>query len=252
MKQRRIAVVTGGTRGIGRAVSERLARAGMDVAMNYRRDDEAATGAIRQLADAGVAVRAFRADVSTWSGAQELVGAVTDELGPVSVLVHNAGRASAGRYVADTDPDEVMRLLTVHAVAAHWLAKLVIPGMRAMPRGDLVFVSSAATMGMRAGGGAYTMAKAAMEALAQTLDREEAPHGIRVNVVAPGLADTEMGRRTARARNSSLEAIGEGQPFGRVCAPEDVAELIAFLVSPAAEFITGQRIYLHGGVYGRP
>jgi NAD(P)-dependent dehydrogenase (short-subunit alcohol dehydrogenase family) len=96
------------------------------------------------------------------------------------------------------------------------------------------------------------MAKAAMEALAQTLDREEAPHGIRVNVVAPGLADTEMGRRTARARNSSLEAIGEGQPFGRVCAPEDVAELIAFLVSPAAEFITGQRIYLHGGVYGRP
>ncbi len=219
--------------------------------MNYRRDEAAAAEAVAEIGEDGGVARSFRSDISSWDGAQQLVSAVSAELGPVSVLVHNAGLASRGRFVVDTDPEEVLRLMTVHALAAHWLAKLVIPSMRAEPRGDLVFVSSAATMGMRAGGGAYTMAKAALESLAQTLDREEAPHGIRVNVVAPGLADTEMGRRTAVARDTSIEEIGRRQPFGRVCSPEDVAHLVAFLVSPEAEFVTGQRIYLHGGVYGR-
>ncbi len=121
--------------------------------------------------------------------------------------------------------------------------------MRERPRGDIVMVSSAATIAYAANGGPYNMGKAALEALAFTLAKEERRHGVRVNVVAPGLVVTEMGRRLVRAGRGveDIHELDRHMPFGRVCRPEDVAGVVRFLVSERAGYVTGQRIYVDGG-----
>ena len=131
------------------------------------------------------------------------------------------------------------------------MSKLVLPSMRTRPRGDVVMISSAATRGLMANSGPYNMAKAALEALAMTLAKEERANGIRVNVVAPGLVDTEMGRRLVKGAMGvqDIRTLDAGSPFGRVCQPEDVADVVRFLVAQA-EYVTGQVIYVDGGGTG--
>lgn len=244
----RVALVTGGGRGIGRAISLALAADGADVAVNYRRDEQAARATVAEVEALGRRARAYQASVDDPGDDERMVAAVVDDFGHVDLLVHNAGVASRGNAVADTDPDEPGRLLGVHALAAHHLCRLVLPSMRTRPRGDIVFVSSAATDRMSANGAPYSMAKAALEALASTLAKEERDHGIHVNVVAPGLVETEMGRRLVRAAGTDdLRELDPAMPFGRVCQPEDVAAVVRFLVSEGAAYLTGERIRVHGG-----
>jgi NAD(P)-dependent dehydrogenase (short-subunit alcohol dehydrogenase family) len=126
---------------------------------------------------------------------------------------------------------------------------MLVPQMRKQERGDIVMISSVSSREHAAGGAPYNMAKAALESLAMTLSKEERSNGIRVNVVAPGLVDTEMGRRLVKGAFGiqDIRQLDKGMPFGRVCAPEDVAEVVRFLVSDAGEYLTGQRIYVDGG-----
>ena len=244
----RVALVTGGGRGIGRAISTALAADGMDVAVNYHRDEASAAETVAAIEAVGRRAVAYRASVESLEDLERMVAAVLDDLGAVDVLVNNAGIASRGRAVADTDPDEPGRLLASHAVGPHHLCRLVLPSMRTRPRGDIVFISSVATDHHAAGGAPYNMGKAAMEALAATLAKEERPNGIHVNVVAPGLVDTEMGRRLVKAGGvTDVRTLDATSPFGRVCQPEDVADVVRFLVSDAAGYVTGQRIRVDGG-----
>ena len=115
-----------------------------------------------------------------------MVEAIAKELGDADILINNAGIASRGMTVEDTDPDELERVLSVHAIGPHFLSQLLIPAMKKKERGDIVMISSVATLNMAARGGPYNMGKAAMEALASTLSQEIKPDGIRVNTVAPG------------------------------------------------------------------
>jgi 3-oxoacyl-[acyl-carrier protein] reductase len=245
----RTAIVTGGSRGIGRAISVALARDGAAVAVNYRRDAAAAEQLAAELTGAACTARAFRASLEANEQIEDMVAAVAAEFGSPDIVVNCAGVASRGRPVADTDPAELTRLMAVNAFGPHRLAQLVIPGMRERGGGHIVMISSTATRVMGANGAPYNMAKAAMEALAYTLAAEEERHGIRVNVVAPGLVDTEMGRRMTRALHgvADMSALDADSPFGRVCQPEDVAGVVAFLVGPAAGYVTGQRIAVDGG-----
>ena len=167
-----------------------------------------------------------------------------EALGPVDILVNNAGVASRGNTVADTDPDGSVRLVRTHAIGPHWLSAAVLPEMRTRPRGDIVFISSAATRRYAANGAPYNMGKSAMEALAFTLAKEERANGIHVNIVAPGLVRTEMGRRLVRAWGQDIEAMDPAMPFGRVCRPEDVADVVRWLVSDGAGYVNGERIYV--------
>ena len=245
----RIALVTGGSRGIGRATALALAEDGADVAIHYNRDEASAkeiADAVRGLGRRAMTVAAAIEDNDSLAAmAEEVQG----ELGAVNILVNNAGVASQGRSVLKTEAAELDRLMRIHALGPHELCKLVLPGMREQERGDIVMVSSMATKYNAAGGGPYNMGKAAMEALAFTLAAEERRFGIRVNVVAPGLVETEMGRRLMKATAGvdDLRQIEEQMPFGRVCQPEDIANTIRHIVSDRSAYTTGQRIGIDGG-----
>ncbi|MGH9021848.1 MAG: SDR family NAD(P)-dependent oxidoreductase [Acidimicrobiia bacterium] len=244
----RVALVTGGGRGIGRAISLALAGDGADVAVGFRRDEGSAMETVEAVERLGVRSRAYRASVDVLEECQQLVAGAVSDFGHVDILVVNAGVASRGNDVASTDPAELERVIRVHALGAHHLCQAVLPTMRQRPRGDVVMVSSVATVRLPARGAPYSMAKAAMEALAMTLAKEEQRYGIRVNVVAPGVVDTEMGRRlTAAVTGRELADLASVAPFGRVCTPEDVAGAVRFLVSGDAEYLTGQKIIIDGG-----
>jgi NAD(P)-dependent dehydrogenase (short-subunit alcohol dehydrogenase family) len=182
------------------------------------------------------------------------------ELGPVDLLVLNAGVASRGLAVADTDPAEVQRVVATHALGAHRLIQLLLPGMRVLPgmraarRGDVIAISSSEVAAMRPNGAPYNMAKAALEALALTLAKEEVANGVRVNIVAPGLVVTDMGSKLVKAKLGldDMSQLDADQPLGRVTRPEDVARVVRFLASDHAALVTGQRIVVDGGADASP
>lgn len=245
----RVALVTGGGRGIGRAIALGLAEDGADVAVNYRRDEAAALETVAAIEALGRKAKAYRASIDSFDDDQAMVEAVLRDFGYIDILVNNAGIASRGLSVADTDPAEMERVVRTHAFGPHYLAKLVLPSMRTRPRGDIIMISSAATRSMGPNGAPYNMGKAAMEALALTLAKEERPNGIHVNIVAPGLVETEMGRRLVRATQGveDMRELDAVMPFGRVCQPEDVADVVRFFVSDRAGYLTGERVYVDGG-----
>lgn len=252
----RVVLVTGGGRGIGRGISELLAAQGATVAVNYRNDAEAAADTVAAIQAAGGEAKAYQASVDDIDQNAAMVHAVVADFGGIDVLVCNAGIASRGRAVADTDPEEMMRVVATHAYGPHHLSRLALPSMRARAaergRADIVMISSVATSHMAANGAPYNMGKAAMEALALTLAREERPHDIHVNIVAPGLVETDMGVRLSRAMTGNrelqdLRSLDAVSPFGRVCQPRDIANVVLWLCSDGAGYVTGQRIEVDGG-----
>jgi 3-oxoacyl-[acyl-carrier protein] reductase len=250
----RVALVTGASRGIGRGIALELARQGARVAINYRRDDEAAAEAVAELQATGTQAAALKGSMADADEVDSLAGDALALWGHVDILIHNAGVASRGLSVADTTPEEVERVMATHTLGAHRLTRRLLPKMRGRPRGDVVMISSSEVSHMRAGGAPYNMAKAALEALALTLAKEEIGNGIRVNIVAPGLVITDMGVRLVRAKRGTedIAAVDAEQPLGRVCRPEDIAAVVGFLVSDAAAFVTGQRIVVDGGADASP
>jgi NAD(P)-dependent dehydrogenase (short-subunit alcohol dehydrogenase family) len=248
----RTALVTGGHHGIGRAVVRGLSEDGADIAITYRKGEADAQECLAEVRALGRRAFAVRAEVDDRSQIEAAVDAIESELGPIGILVNNAGLDFEGTPVAETTPEQVEWLMRVNAFAPHHFCKLVIPGMRTCPRGDIVMVSSLVTGRLGAGFAPYAMSKAALEALAFVLAKEEREHGIRVNVVAPGLVETAMGLRYVESISEfdDLRALDPVLPYGRVCQPEEVAGVVRFLVSDAASYVNGQRIYVDGGGEG--
>ncbi len=247
----RVALVTGGNRGIGAAIALALAADGADVAVNYRRDEESAHATAAAIERMGRRVALFQASVDDLDADARMVDAIATELGVVDLFVHSAGIASRGQTVVETDPTEIERVWRVHALSAFALSRLLVPGMRSRPRGDVVFISSAATVMWGPNSSPYNMAKAALEALAHTLAKEERKAGIHVNIVAPGLVDTDMGRRLARAAMGApdIHDLGPTAAFEHVCSPEEVADVVRFVVSDGARYVNDQKIVVDGGTF---
>lgn len=245
----RVALVTGGGRGIGRGIAMGLAEDGADLAINYARDAESAQETVDAIRALGRRAEAYAASVDDNEAVDSMIEAIARDLGDVSILVNNAGIASRGHSVQKTDPAELERVMRIHALGPHHLCQLVLPGMKAARLGDIIMISSVATTHQHGGGAPYNMAKSAMESLAFTLAKEVRKHHIRVNVVAPGLVESEMGRRLVKGTTGvdDLRKLDASMPFGRICQPEDIANAVRFLVSERGAYITGDKITVDGG-----
>jgi 3-oxoacyl-[acyl-carrier protein] reductase len=245
----RAAIVTGGGRGIGRAVSLGLAADGARVAVNFRRDEEAAQQTVADIAAGGGRAAAYQGSVASYEESSAMVDRILADFGYVDILVNNAGITNRGAPVGKTPVEELERVMATMAFGSHHMSQLVLSSMREQPRGDIVMISSQSAIKADPYGGPYNMAKAAQEALAFTLAKEEARSGIRVNVVVPGLSNTDMGRRLVKAamKVDDIHDLGARFPLGRVCEPEDVADAVRFLVGAGGSNITGQRLVVDGG-----
>jgi acetoacetyl-CoA reductase len=234
------AVVTGGTRGLGKAISLSLRDAGCKVAATYHSDDAAAH---RLRDEAGIAV--FRWDVADYEACGSGLAQVTQALGPVDILVNNAGITADASFHRMTR-EQWWHVIRTNLGSIFNMSRQVIEGMRERRFGRIVNISSINGRKGQAGQSNYAAAKAGILGFTKALALENAHHGITVNAVAPGYCDTEM---VAAVRPEVLQGIVAGIPVGRLGTPEDVGRMVAFLAADDAGFITGATFDVNGGQY---
>lgn len=248
-ERRRVALVTGGGRGIGSGISRCLARDGFDLVIVYRRDSASAESVAEEARGLGSRVLLVQADLRDEQACEQAARQALDAFGGIDVLVHNAGTSTRGFSAVTTSSEEYDDAMRIHCMGAVWLARHLVPAMRERGRGDVVLVTSSIEYGGSPGIAPYAMAKASAEAFAHTLAHEERQHGIRVNVIRPGFTETEMGRRLSKGMSgdADMRKWDQHAPFGRVEQPEDIGNAVAFLVSEGGFYITNQVICVDGG-----
>lgn len=243
----KVAVVTGSSRGIGKAIAEQLAARGAKVVVSSRKQDacDEVAGAINAEHGAGTAI-AIAASISSKEALQDLMARTRAELGPVDILVCNA--ASNPHYGSlDTIDDAMFRkTLDNNILSNHWLIQLALPDMRARGDGAIVVISSIGGLRGSSVLGAYTITKAADIQLVRNYAVENGQHGIRVNGIAPGLVKTDFAKALYENPAAERAAI-ERTPMGRLGVPDDIAGAAVFLASPAASWLTGQTLVVDGG-----
>lgn len=246
----KVAIVTGGSRGIGSGICLAMAEAGANVVICFRRDEAAAKDVAAKIEAMGRRALVWQADVSDCAKVKELVDKAIETFNRIDILVNNAGIGSSGKYISDTDVTEVHRVMNVHVFGAFHFAQAVLPHMRKQKRGDIHFISSLAARECQPGFGPYAMAKGALETMAKVLAKEELPNNIRVNVISAGLVETQMGTLLVKAKlGKDFNELSPAMPFGRICQPSDVGNLCAFLCSDEASYISGSIISLDGGAW---
>jgi len=241
----RTALVTGGGRGIGRGIVIEFAREGADVAINYRRDREAAEATAAEVRALGRRAIALQADVGEREAVEAMVARAVEFLGRLYIAVANSGVAARVATVAKTDPAEWRRVLGTDLDGAFWTARAAVPHVVAQ-KGVVLFISSIGADAAAPGGAPYHVAKAGVNALAKVLAKEVAGAGVRVNVIAPGLVRSEMGERLIRFHG---DAVLQTIPLGRAGEPADIGRAAVFLASEDASWITGKVLRVDGGAW---
>jgi len=243
-----VAIVTGGSRGIGRAIVEILCERGHRVLFTYMAREADAVSVEKAVRAAGGDARKLRADASDPASAQVVVRAAVDAFGQVDVLVNNAGTHLPYVSVADTSAEEWNRVLAVNLSGPFHMIQAVLPHMRSRKHGSIVNLSSNVTNRMPAQNCVYTVSKVGLEAMTRILSKEEGRNGIRVNAVGPGPIHTDMLEETlTKIGAERAEAFIKSVPLGRKGEPREIAEAVAFLVSDAASYMTGQVVFVNGG-----
>lgn len=250
----RVALVTGGASGIGRAVAELLAAAGAAVAVNGLREGDAAE-TVEAIAAAGGQAVPVVADVCDASAVARAVETAVDAFGRLDVLVTSAGIQRYGT-VADTEEKTWDEVFAVNVKGVFLAARAALPHLRRSGNGAIVVVSSVQAVATQANVAAYTAGKGALGALVRAMAIDEAPYGVRVNAVCPGSVDTPMLRHSARlfsdgtqeGADALLDRWGRAHPLGRIAQPAEVAEVVAFLAGRRAGFVTGADIRVDGGL----
>jgi 3-oxoacyl-[acyl-carrier protein] reductase len=243
----KIVLVTGAQRGIGRAIAVRFARAGADVALNFLDDEAGAEAAADEIRGLGRRAATIGADVSKPGEARRLVADAERALGPIDVLVNNAGIFPRSPFL-DLTEDTWDAVLDTNLKATFVCSQEAARRMVAAGRpGAIVNLSSGAPYRGSLRATAYMASKLGIVGLTRGMARELAPHGIRVNAVAPGITNTAM----PRLGNSeeALAAFARANPTGRLAEPEDIADVVVFLATDAARQIVGQLIHVNGGDY---
>jgi len=247
--QGQVAVVTGGSRGMGKGICLALADAGADIVLNYRRDEKASGEVLSRIKGLKRKGMAVQGDVSNVDMANDLMKQAYEAFGRIDILVNNAGISSRGNYVARTPVEEWHRVLNTNLNAVFYCSKAALEYMEKRKRGNIINISSIGAVLCQAGHSPYAVAKSGVEALTKVLAKEEGPNGIRVNAIAPGLVKTDMGERLMKAMGEERVKIRlQSTPLGRIAYPEDIGNLVVFLVSDQASYITGKIIHMDGGM----
>ena len=243
-------IVTGGARGIGAAICRRLAADGYSIAVNYAADGSAAAATVHSIRALGGKAEAFQADVGDPAAAPRLFAEAVAALGPLAGLVNNAGISGDAQRVEATTPEALTRLMNVNVIGTILCCReavLRLSTKHGGGGGSIVNLSSiAARLGGLAGLAAYAASKGAVESFTRGLANEVGREGIRANAVAPGMVATDMSAPLLAAPGAK-DRIAEMTPVGRIGVPDDIAEAVAWLISPAASFVTGQVLTASGG-----
>ena len=240
----RVVVVTGGGRGIGRAIAIRLAREGANVAISYRGNDEAAEESANLVRDTGVRCETFRGDVASPEDVEALFKGVDEAFGRVDILVNNAGvtRDNLIMRMKEEEFDEVLR---TNLKGTYLCTRAVLRKMVRARWGRIVNVSSVVGLVGNAGQANYAASKAGLIGFTKSVAREVARRGITVNAVAPGYVETEL---TGTLSDSVKEQILTQVPMGRFGEPEEISDVVAFLAGEGAGYVTGQTVTVDGGM----
>jgi 3-oxoacyl-[acyl-carrier protein] reductase len=240
----KVALVTGASRGIGRAAALELAARGWVLAVNYQSSEEAALEVVEMIRRGGGTAEAFRADVSDPAQVKALFGSVGHGLGAVSALICNAG-ITRDNLIMKMKDEEWHRVVEADLSSVFWCIREAIRSMAKARFGRIVALSSVVGLMGNPGQANYAAAKAGIIGLVKSTAREYASRGITANVVAPGFVETDMTRALGDEQKGALLSQ---VPLGRVAAPEEIAKVLAFLVSDDAAYVTGQVLAVDGGL----
>ena len=239
-----VALVTGGSRGIGRAICLELARQGAAVAVNYAGNEQAAQETVEACRALGVQAEAFQADVSDPAACESLIAQVKERFGRLDILVNNAGVTRDGLLMT-AKPEDFDKVLDTNLKGAYFCMKAAAKVMMRQRYGRIVNLSSVVGLRGNPGQTNYAASKAGIIGLTKAAAKELASRGITVNAVAPGFIDTDM---TAAMPEKAKEAMQATIPMGHPGAPEDVATAVAFFAQPDSAYITGQVLCVDGGM----
>lgn len=243
----RVALVTGGSRGIGRAICIALAGRGATVLVNYANRQDAADETVKQIAESGGTAHTCKFDVSDSAAVKDEIKRLGKEHGGLHIVVNNAGVAINGLIVRFKD-DQLQRLLAVNLGGAFAVTRAAAPlVLRARENGRIINISSVVGETGNAGQAGYAATKAGLLGFTKSLAKELAPRGVTVNAVAPGFIATDM--TDAHLPENQREALLASIPLSRIGSPDDVAHTVAFLAGPEAGYITGQVIRINGGMH---
>ncbi len=242
MNEDQVALVTGGSRGIGRAIALELSEAGYRVVITYRSNDLSAEETLELIRAKGGQGEKFRFDVADSGEAAKQMGEIISQYKTISILVNNAGVAADSLFMIMPENDWD-RVIQTTLKGFYNVTKPIIQNMAVNHRGSVVSISSVSALIGNRGQANYAAAKAGLIAASRSLASEVARFGIRVNVVAPGLIDTEM------LKNVPVDKIKEIIPMARIGRPEEVAKVVRFLCSDDASYITGQVLSVNGGMF---
>jgi 3-oxoacyl-[acyl-carrier protein] reductase len=240
----RVALVTGGSRGIGASICRELAGAGASVAVNYARDAAAAAAVCDQITAAGGVAQAVQGDVASADGAASLVAAVESGIGPIEILVNNAG-ITRDDLIMRLSEEDWRDVIDTNLGGAFFTCRALSRPMLKRRSGSIVNISSIVGVRGNAGQTNYAASKAGLIGLTKALAKELGGRGIRVNAIAPGYIATEL---TDALPDAARDAILANTPLGRLGDPSDVARAVRFLCSDAAAFITGDVLAVDGGL----
>ena len=242
--QGKIALITGGTRGIGKAIALELAKEGATVILNYSKDDLAAEETLKEIEEIGGYTKLYKGDIANYDTCKSMIDFIIENFGKIDILINNAAVSFRGLFM-DFSEKNINDIFEINVLGAMYLSKEAVPHMISKGKGNIINISSIWGETGASCEVLYSSTKGAINLFTKSLAKELAPMGIRVNAIAPGVIDTEMNSFLSKEEREELE--GE-IPFGRFGSPIEVAKMVTFLCSDKCEYLTGQIIKIDGAM----